>query len=196
MEWSLAVSTAPTIEPVTTQEAKEHLRITHADEDLYIARLITAARQYAETFTQRSFINRTLELKLEYFPSVILLPNPPASSITSITYLDTAGASQTLATTVYLADYKQEPGSVRLDYGQSWPSVRAIHNPITILYVAGYGSTAATVPAGIRQAILVIVGTSYEFREDVITGPIKTAIPEAAERLLWPHRTWLEYPWQ
>ena len=40
-------------EPVTLAEAKLHLRVEHSDEDAYIGGLISAAREYAESFTNR-----------------------------------------------------------------------------------------------------------------------------------------------
>lgn len=197
MEWTHKISSAPAAEPLTATEAKEHLRITHSDEDTYIERLITAAREWAELFTNRAFINQTWVLKLAYFPSVILLPRSPVSSVTSVEYVDTAGSTQTLATSVYASDTNNEPGTIREAYSQSWPAIRTQSSPlpVTATYVAGYGAAGSSVPAGIRQAILALVASSYEFREDLSATPV-VKVPEAAERLLWPYRTWLEYPWR
>lgn len=195
MEWSLVIDTEPTVEPVTLAQAKEHLRITHSDEDAKINRLITAARKHAEYFTARAFNSQRWLLKLECWPNVIQLPNPPAAQIIQIDYVDPNGDTQTLSTSVYYVDYKQEPGTVRLAYGQSWPALRSLHNAVVVLYQCGYGTTADSVPADIREAILAIMATSYEFREDVTTSMV-TRVPEAADRLLWPYRTWLEYPWR
>ncbi len=40
-------------EPVSLAEAKLHLRVEHSDEDGYITALISSAREYAESFTNR-----------------------------------------------------------------------------------------------------------------------------------------------
>ena len=198
MEWSLKINTEPTSEPVSVIEAKEHLRITHSDEDSYISRLITMARQWSETFTNRAFITQTWDLKLQCFPSVILLPRSPAISHASnaVTYVDTAGTSQTLSTSTYTIDYNQEPATVRPAYQQSWPAIRSQESPlpVTVTYQAGYGAATA-VPAGIKQAIFAIVATSYEFREDAATSPVMR-VDLASERLLWPYRVWQEYVWR
>lgn len=45
-------------EPITLSEAKAHLRITYSDEDSYIETLITAARQYAENYQNRVYVER------------------------------------------------------------------------------------------------------------------------------------------
>ena len=47
----------------------------------------------------------------------------------------------------------------------------------------------------LQQAILAYFATMYEFREDVISGTIKTPVPEVVDRLIWPYRTFWEVPW-
>lgn len=196
METSLSISSAPAAEPLSTEEAKLHLRITHDEEDDYIDTLITSSRQWAENVTNRALITQSWRLKLSCFPNkVILLPKAPLASVSSITYIDTAGTTQTLSSSVYLVDAAQEPGTVRLAYGQSWPAIRSQHNAITVTFSCGYGAAGSSVPASIRQAMLAVLATSYEFREDVTSGTI-SKVPEAAERLIWPYRTWLEYEWR
>lgn len=46
-------------EPITLAEAKNHLRVMHDDEDAYIEILITAARQYAENYQNRVYVEYT-----------------------------------------------------------------------------------------------------------------------------------------
>lgn len=87
---------APSIEPVSLAEAKAHLRVEVNDENSLIQTLITAARQYVETATRRALLQQTWDDKLDAFPcGAIVLPLSPVTSVTSITYLDTAGVSQT-----------------------------------------------------------------------------------------------------
>ena len=49
-------------------EAKLHLRVEVTDDDALITALISAARQYAETLTQRQFVTATWKLVLDSFP--------------------------------------------------------------------------------------------------------------------------------
>ncbi len=52
-------------EPLTTAEAKLHLRVDGSTEDTYIDNLIKAARIYCEKYTNRSFIG--IEQDDKYF---------------------------------------------------------------------------------------------------------------------------------
>jgi len=188
--------TAPSIEPVTLNEAKEHLRVLHDDEDAYIESLIVAARQMVESgeswSLDRSLINTTWRVILDEWPCHgIELPRPPLSSVTSITYLDTTNTSQTLSSTLYTVDTHNEPGRVVPSYASVWPEVLPHINAIQIVYVAGYGSTAASVPQAIRQAILLCVSDLYEQRSNTVTGTIVNSLP-AVRALLnsakWSYR--------
>lgn len=59
--------TPPASEPVSLVEAKNHLRIEHGLDDLYISALITAARTYVEEICWRGLLQQTLELVVDGF---------------------------------------------------------------------------------------------------------------------------------
>lgn len=186
------LKTAPTVEPVTLTEAKLHLRVDTdcTDEDTLITALITAAREAAENYTGLALINQTWEYTCDEFPDDDLALRPaPLSSITSITYVDTGGTTQTLSgVTVYTADTYTIPGAATLRYGQTWPAVRDINNSITVTYVAGFGAAATNVPGPIKAAILLLIGHLFEHRESVIIGTISSELPQGVEYLLNPYR--------
>jgi len=48
----------PAVEPVTLEETKAHLRVEFADDDALIAGLIKAARDCAESATNRKLITQ------------------------------------------------------------------------------------------------------------------------------------------
>lgn len=184
----------PAHEPIDEAEAERHLRIDGYESDADIDVWIQAAREWAENFTGRAFLPQAWDLKLDAFPcGAITLPKPPVTGVTSITYIDTAGASQTLASDRYTTDLPTgplaQPGRVVPAYGYSWPSTRAVPNAVTVRFTCGYAS-ADDVPAAIKQAIKVRLGTIYEHREGLIVGTIATPLPQADQHLLWPYKVW------
>jgi len=169
MSWrSFKVTTAPASEPITTAEAKSQLRIDGSDEDTLIGNYITVARQTLEVLMRRSFITQTITLKYDKFPSNkdgILLPRPPAISVTSIQYVDTDGATQTWSSGNYTVDTSSEPARITPNYNVDFPDTRVQSNAVTIVYTSGYGTGTTDVPESIRLAVRLLVGSYYENRE-------------------------------
>lgn len=185
---SVRVSSAPSIEPISLVDAKAHMNITDdTDDDTYITTLITAARKYGESRQCRTYINTTLVWKLEGFPRqihstaerirVLYVPRAPLSSVSSITYIDNDGNSQTWASSKYTVDTDTEPGRIEPAFGEAWPSTRNIFNAVTVTYIAGYGSSKSDVPETTRQAILLMVEHLYGFREPFVPGTPIREIP-------------------
>lgn len=185
-DFRLTLQTGPETEPITDAEAKAHLRITHNDDDQYIATLITAARQHVENYTRRALITQTWDYYLDTFPDCINLPMPKLQSVYAITYTDTNGATQTLSSTVYTVDTDAVPGQVYLAYGQSWPIVRSIPKAIKVRFVAGYGNASDDVPDAIRHAMLLLIGHLYENRT-AADAPM-AELPMGFSALLMPYR--------
>ena len=188
--------TAPSTEPVTIAEARAHLRLdtsgsppSHPDDALVTA-LITAARQHIESVTGRALITQTWELRADQFIDGYELPKAPAASITSVTYIDLAGATQTLSSTQYelIADAgpNAQPGRLIPTYLAIWPSSRGHVDDVRIRYVAGYGNGAA-VPAPLKAALLLLVAHLHENRE--ASAPAALAqLPFGVQALLAPHQ--------
>ena len=190
----LSLKTAPTSEPVSLSEAKAHLRVDGATDDGYIDALITVAREWVEApGLNRSLITQTWYLVLDAWPigNTITFPRPPLVSVTSVTYIDDAGVTRTLAASNYIVDTKSEPGRLVLTSAASWPteSLRAAA-AITVEFVAGYGA-AAPVPTSIKQAMLLLIGHWYENREVFVESRFAASLTEApyvVDALLSPHR--------
>ena len=189
--YALTQTVAPTIDPVSLAEQKAQCRVDHTDDDAYLLDLIAAATDSCEGFTGRQLIHATYTLKLDGFPAndEIELPRPPLSSVTSITYIDTAGTSQTVAAADYQTDSSAYVGRIMPAYNAYWPATRdQQYNTVTVTFVAGYGATAATVPIRLRQGIKAFVGTLYEHRETIVLGTIKVEIPEVCRALWYPFK--------
>lgn len=188
----LILGTAPTSEPVTTDEAKLHLRVDISDDDTLIANLIGAACQAFEEINGRSLFTTTWKLILDSWPSqpYIVLPRPPLASVTSIVYTDTAGTPTTWDAANYVVETLRTPGRVHLAEDVDWPSVSLRWaSPITITYVAGWSAVEA-IPQRYKQAILLLIGHWYENRESVVVGTTVGKLPLAFESLALLDRVW------
>jgi uncharacterized phiE125 gp8 family phage protein len=196
---ALSVVTAATVEPVSIQDAKDHCRITTSDEDSLVAGYVVSAREYCEHVTHRTFLSTTFDLKVNGFPcadAAIWLPGPPLISVTSITYVDTNGTSQTWSSALYTVDAPAGPyaraGCIVPIYGESYPQTRDQINAVTIRFVAGYGTTASAVPRQLKSAIQIRVMDLYMAgRQSVAIGNsagIVSTIPGTLDALLWPYK--------
>jgi uncharacterized phiE125 gp8 family phage protein len=194
---SLSLVTAPAVEPLTLDETKAHLRVESDDENGAIYAWIVAARQHVESYTHRALLPQTWDLKLDAFPcwsDSIRLPKAPVTSVTSVTYLDTSGVSQTWSSSLYLTDLPTGPHAARARitpaYAQYYPSTYDVPNAVTVRFVAGY-TNADAVPMAIKAAMLFLIGHWYMNRSAVAIGSnnIPTAIPMTVEALLWPFTT-------
>jgi len=181
---SFTIDTANTTQVVTTAECKTHLRVDHSEDDTYIATLERAATATAEGITNRYFLNTTLNQFGDTWEELCTLFRSPVSSVTHIKYYDEDNNQTTLATSVYQKDLEQQPARIGLKPSQSFPSLANRINAVECQYVVGYGSAASSVPEGIKQAILIMVGDWYENRQSVIVGRVVNQIPKTAEYLL------------
>lgn len=162
---SLSIAVQPYAEPITLAEMKVHLKVDAdmVDDDALITSLIPSARDVVETGTgsnvarQQVMVDTTFQEVLDWFPcgNYIALSRVPLVSVSSITYVDTAGSTQTLSTDYYSVDLKR--GRIYLTYSSVWPSIRAIANSVTVTYLAGMAAsfTAAT------SDVLTIKGRTF-----------------------------------
>ena len=185
--------TAPTSEPISLAQAKLHLRLddiggSHPDDSL-ITSLITAVRQFAEQETRRSLITQTWRYTADgfhcYGGGEIWLEKGPVTAISSITYLDTTGATQTLASTEYTAELTGPLARVAPAFGKAWPAALPQIGAVAVNFIAGYGA-ADVVPHGIRQWMLLRLRALYDNRSEIVDGA--AIIPSYVDRMLDHYR--------
>jgi len=166
--YSLARVTGPTVEPISLVEAKDHLEIIASDttHDAKIARFISAAREQLEDDTNYVLNTQTFTLSMTRFPIVhpITFPVMPVVSVQSVKYRDLDNVEQTLSTDVY--KFSSARRSISLKYDQDWPAYTPEEDGIIIAFTAGFGATAASVPALCRQAILLQLAKWFVHRGD------------------------------
>jgi uncharacterized phiE125 gp8 family phage protein len=169
------IKTAATVEPISLDELKYHLRIDldDTDQDDYLNGLIATAREEAEELTWRKFISQTWYAYLDDWPNedYIVLPFGSLQSVTAIKYTDTDGDQSTWTSSEYIVGTDYLKGRVTLAYGYTWPNTTLYpSNPIQIEFVCGYGDSEASVPAEIKHAIKMLASEMYENRETSLIG--------------------------
>lgn len=209
----LSLITAPTFEPVTLAEAKEHLNLVgDSGQDDWVEREIAAARQHVENITGRALAQQTWDWLLPEFgywdgtyrfdgtrypgaaaSPAFTIPKAPLLSVTHIKYVDSDGAEQTIGS----SDYRViAPVGPACGYGlvdpistYSWPSIASQRDAVRIRFVAGYPSTTGSpataddVPGPIKDAIMLLISDRWENREAQAVG-VSIAENPALMRLL------------
>lgn len=213
----LQLITEPSVDPVSLDEAKTHLRVTTEAEDGYIAGLILAARAVVEADTRRALITQSWRLTLDSWPPEqryaplatapalgarlasgyhrwrprIVLPRPPLQTVTSVQYVDAAGAVQTLAPSLYQVA-KADTGEWYIEpaYNVIWPQTRIQLEAITVEFVCGYGDGPGAIPEPLRIAMLLLIGQWYDQRSAVPTvgGGTVEELPNAVQALVQRYR--------
>jgi uncharacterized phiE125 gp8 family phage protein len=172
----LTLITAPTGEPVTLADVKNHARIDVNDDDAALTNMIRTARQKLDGrdgFLGRALMLQTWELVLDRFPSrEIRIPLGPLSEVVSVKYIDRDGVEQTVAAENYETDKIDENGWIVPVRGTSWPLTMHMINAVRVRFIAGYGG-ADDVPEPIRHAIRMHVAHLYENRELSFDGTMR-----------------------
>lgn len=158
------VTVPATADPVTAADLAALLKLDGQDEAAILTRFIAAATRLAEAFTKRAFMQRTVELWIDDFPTsrFIPLPQAPIGSVASVEYYADGDATRsTFAAAGYIVDSKSSPGRLVLENGYDWPTDLRAANGVVITMVVGYGA-ATDVPDGIKQGILAIAAEGYQ----------------------------------
>ena len=183
---NLKQTSPPSVEPVSTTDQKEWMRVDASDEDTLIGSLAAASRAYFEMSTNRQLITATWQYKITNFPAgEIVLPVSPVQSVSSITYVDNDDATQTWSSSDYVVDTSNLPCRVRPAANKDYPSdTRGEPYDIIITFIAGYGDAASDVPDGCKAAIKLLAANWFENRES--NAPITLSeVPMAYKALLW-----------
>ena len=167
--YSVEVTEAPAVEPVTLAELRTDLGMHHTDHDTLLGNLITAAREWCENYTRRAFVWQTLVMRMDCFPAVILLPKPPFRQMVAIRYEDGSSPSAEVDAANYEVDGVSAPARVTPVFGGVWPTPNLQLNAVHVEWIAGYPPSddsptdyAANVPQGIKQAIRLLARQMYE----------------------------------
>lgn len=182
---------APATAILTTAEAKAHCKVDHSDEDTLIDALISTATTYLDGYSGvlgRALITQTWKIETGAFCDKLRLPVGDLIAVSSVKYYDTGNTQQTLASTVYGAYTDAQGPFLAEKPDQDWPDIYDRRDAIEVIWTAGYGAAATSIPQAIRQAALLMIGHWYENREAVSIGESVAEIPLAATALIEPYR--------
>lgn len=162
LNWTLKRVTSPSGLAVSLSEAKTHLRVSGTSQDDHITLLIQSATERLERDTNRAILSTQWQQAQHTFPSgqdQLVLNMGPATSVSSITYVDDNGDTQTLDSSLYT--FSQARGVVFIE-DSSWPStdLQTKSDKVFINFVCG-SPDADCVPRLFKQAILLETGRAY-----------------------------------
>ena len=189
MSWlEVETTAAPAAEPIDAADVKAHCRIDGTADTEVVTALIKTARASIEAISGTRLITQTVKLRRCDFRDELRLPIGPVQSISSITYLDSDGVSQTLSASIYSAHLYGLSPMVRRKPEQSWPGLYDSPEAVTITAVVGYGDAAANLPDDVLHALRLLIAHYYENREPVNIGNITTDLPFGVVSLINRHR--------
>ncbi len=163
----------PELEPVTIDEVRDQAKIDHSDEDVYVERLIKAARQHVENRCGIAVMAQDWRLTLDSFYErgckPILLPRPPLIDVILVRYVDPSGILQTVNIVDNSFARISDNGllsCISPALNTSWPSIACVPGAVQVEYTAGYAD-AEDVPADLKHAIILLVAHWHKHREAV-----------------------------
>lgn len=186
---ALVLTSAPLAEPVTLDEAKAHLRVDGANEDVLIASLILTSRLQVEAALDLALIDQSWTLQLDHWPARgdVEIPLSPLKAVGPVRVKDAAGTLMTVAPTSYLTDLVSRPPRIVFN-GGALPQPGSKAAGIEIAFTAGFGETGASVPAPLKHAVLLLIAHWYECRATSGVGALDTRIPQQISDLIAPFR--------
>lgn len=191
---SLVLIEGPQERFVTVDWIKQFIHVDTSSDDERIGGLIDAAiarLDGSSGILGRALYPQTWRLALpDWPPNRIIVPLPPLISVTSVTYLDSDGVEQTLASDQYrvVNNGTMRSHIVRAD-GVTWPGVQSDQcDAVRVLFDAGYRSEASpednAVPESLRQAVVMMVQRWYDAPGEDIPEVVNSLVaPYKANRL-------------
>ncbi len=196
----------PAAEPASLANVKLTGRVDGTEDDALLTAYIKTARVLAEHYTNQRFINRSITVWLDGFPttsgllapefapypgvgfvdarsgSAIELPVGPWSAAT-LKLVGEDGSETTVAASVYFLD--ASAGRLCLNDGQTWPALLRDRKGIKIEGTVGYGAAAANVPENAVTAVEMLAVQLYQTKGGTCEGG---AMPASVKGLLEPLR--------
>lgn len=156
------ISQVPTTDLITLDEVKSHCRVFNDFENSYLQSLIPVYLDMAQSYTGRMLTTGSAVVVVHSWQSQVLLPY---GNVTEVTKLVLDGTESTAFT---------------FDDVSQIISINAPYATARIEFNAGY----ETLPVVVKQAVLVMINTQFNNRDDVVVGQTVNEMPRTSRDLL------------
>lgn len=147
---------------ITLPEVKAHCRVFNTFEDTYLSSLIPVYLDMAQSYTGRMLTTGSAVAVVHSWQSQVLLP---FGNVTEVTKLVLDGTESTAFT---------------FDDVSQMVTINAPYATARIEFNAGY----ETLPVVVKQAVLVMINTAFNNRDDVVVGQTVNEMPRTSRDLL------------
>lgn len=172
---------------------KDHLRLGTAFgvdglQDGLIEAHLRAALAAIEARIGKALLTRNFKLTLPDWRSLSAqtLPLAPVAAVTKLSVFDVSGVEMVLDGARYTLQADAHRPKI-LAVGMLFPTVPS-DGRIEILFSAGYGAAWASVPADLRQAVMLLAAQYYETRHDAGPAMQGFGLPMAVQSLIERYR--------
>lgn len=173
----------PKFTAVSLEEAKKHLDVAgFDDDDGQITGLIAAATEHLEKTLGLTLCKTKFRQDFMKFCDATTMSAAPVTEIEAIKCVKANGNEFLLPPSQYSL-IKTHDGTF-IHYNGELPCLAKRIDAVQVTFYAGFDKE--DVPASLKAAILLHVGSLYEHREDLsVAKPIET---DAYKALIWPWR--------
>ncbi|MGM4997427.1 head-tail connector protein [Tardiphaga sp. 538_B7_N1_4] len=177
----------PASEPLSLAEARQFLRVEHADDDAVITALIAAARAHVEALTRRALLTQTWRVVLDAWPANgrIAPRIGPLQTLLAARMFDAAGMPHALDVESFVVDT-----AANVIAAPCWalPAPGRAVAGIELDVICGFGALASEVPADLVHALKILLAHWYDNRGLAAIGGGAAMQPAGLHALIAPYR--------
>jgi len=155
-------SARPSYFVVTIDDARNHLQITHDEDNAMIDQLIATAQEYIELSTHLFLTARDVTIVIDTLDEILELPYYPVNSVVSIKYYDEDNTLQTLSASDYTL-YTTRPAKIKFE---TIPNLYDRPDAVQIVVNCGY-SNVGDVPMNLKHGVKLLLTALYENRSEI-----------------------------
>ncbi len=171
---------------IDLEKVKKHCFIYGNNDDDLLNMYIKAACGRFTEMTGIVINPSTIEFACDSFCDVVRIYRSPITEIVSISYVDKNGDTQSISPDSVIYDDSTRPIRLVCKDGK-FPDTNGTPGNVKIRFKAGHESVD-DLPDMVEWAILSMVATMYEFRENTVSGTIVSNVPDTAQMVIEMYR--------